>query len=117
MTLREILNIHLEATLSIPFLECRFQFVRVLLIYPILQKPLIGMNSTDMGQYIKFVADRLLTELGVSKLYNATNPFDWMEFIALENKTNFFEHRVSEYQKVGARQDVHDHSFALDSEF
>ena len=78
---------------------------------------LIGMNSTDMGQYIKFVADRLLTELGVSKLYNAANPFDWMEFIALENKTNFFEHRVSEYQKVGAKQDVHDHSFSLDSEF
>ena len=50
---------------------------------------LIGMNADDMGQYIKFVADRLLSELGVAELYRVTNPFDWMEFIALENKTNF----------------------------
>lgn len=76
---------------------------------------LIGMNSTDMKTYIMFVADRLLTELGVSKLYNVSNPFDWMELIALENKTNFFEHRVSEYQKVGATQTAHE--FALDAEF
>lgn len=77
---------------------------------------LIGMNSMDMGTYIQFVADRLLTELGVSKLYNVSNPFDWMEHIALENKTNFFEHRVSEYQKVGAGS-KHDHSFATDADF
>jgi ribonucleoside-diphosphate reductase beta chain len=78
---------------------------------------LIGMNATDMAQYIRFVADRLLTELGVGKLYHAANPFDWMEYIALENKTNFFEHRVSEYRKVGARTDGDDHTFALDAAF
>ena len=78
---------------------------------------LIGMNAKDMGQYIMFVADRLLDELGVPKLYHATNPFDWMELIALENKTNFFEHRVSEYQKVGASNNVHDYSFDLNSDF
>lgn len=64
---------------------------------------LIGMNAGDMIQYIRFVADRLLTQLRVPKLYHVTNPFDWMELIALENKTNFFEQRVSEYQKAGAR--------------
>lgn len=63
---------------------------------------LIGMNCQDMTQYIRFVADRLLTELNVSKLYHVTNPFDWMDLLCLENKTNFFEHRVAEYQKVGA---------------
>lgn len=78
---------------------------------------LIGMNSADMGQYIQFVADRLLTELGVPKYYNVINPFDWMELIALENKTNFFEHRVSEYQKVGAKTHLQSHQFRLDTAF
>lgn len=63
---------------------------------------LIGMNSRDMTQYIRFVADRLLTQLGVPKLYHATNPFAFMELISLEGKTNFFERRVGEYQKAGA---------------
>merc|ERR1711981_1469857 len=62
---------------------------------------LIGMNSATMTQYIEFVADRLLTALGHPKLYNATNPFDWMELISLQGKTNFFEKRVGEYQKAG----------------
>ena len=62
---------------------------------------LIGMNSNLMKQYIEFVADRLVVTLGYSKLYNATNPFDWMEMISLEGKTNFFEKRVAEYQKSG----------------
>lgn len=58
---------------------------------------LIGMNATLMMQYIKFVADRLLVMLGYQKLYHETNPFDWMELISLEGKTNFFEKRVAEY--------------------
>merc|ERR1712012_713113 len=63
--------------------------------------PLIGMNSVLMIQYIKFVADRLLLELDCDKLYNTTNPFDFMENISLEGKTNFFEKKVGEYQKAG----------------
>lgn len=62
---------------------------------------LIGMNSKLMLQYLEFVADRLLTSLGVSKVYNTTNPFDFMENIAIQGKTNFFEKRVAEYQKAG----------------
>jgi len=62
---------------------------------------LIGMNSDLMLKYIEFVADRLLVALGHSKLFNATNPFDWMELISLQGKTNFFEKRVGEYQKAG----------------
>jgi ribonucleoside-diphosphate reductase beta chain len=62
---------------------------------------LIGMNSDLMNQYIEFVADRLLLSLGCPKYYNATNPFDFMEMISLQGKTNFFEKRVGEYQKAG----------------
>ena len=62
---------------------------------------LIGMNSDLMSQYIEFVADRLLTELGNEKEYNASNPFDFMEMISLQGKSNFFEKRVGEYQKAG----------------
>merc|ERR1712032_451435 len=62
---------------------------------------LIGMNNELMTRYIEFVADRLATALGYSKLYNASNPFDWMELISLQGKTNFFEKRVGEYQKAG----------------
>ncbi|KAH8929314.1 ribonucleoside-diphosphate reductase small chain [Atractiella rhizophila] len=62
---------------------------------------LIGMNANLMCQYIEFVADRLLVALGNEKVYNATNPFDFMEMISLSGKTNFFEKRVSDYQKAG----------------
>jgi ribonucleoside-diphosphate reductase beta chain len=62
---------------------------------------LIGMNADLMCQYIEFVADRLLLALGSHKVYNATNPFDFMELISLQGKTNFFERRVGEYQKSG----------------
>jgi len=58
---------------------------------------LIGMNSESMSSYIEFVADRLCVQLGYSKIYNASNPFSWMELISLEGKTNFFEKRVGEY--------------------
>ena len=64
---------------------------------------LIGMNSSLMTQYIKFVADRLLYSLGVPKFYKVENPFEWMEMISLQGKTNFFEKRVSEYQKAGVK--------------
>ncbi len=67
---------------------------------------LIGMNKDLMSQYIEFCADRLLVALGAPKLYNATNPFDWMELISLQGKTNFFERRVSEYQKAGVMSSV-----------
>lgn len=62
---------------------------------------LVGMNAKLMTQYIEFVGDRLLVMLGCSKLYNVTNPFDWMELISMQGKTNFFEKRVGEYQRPG----------------
>jgi ribonucleoside-diphosphate reductase beta chain len=62
---------------------------------------LIGMNSDLMSQYLEFVADRLLVSLNCSKVYNSENPFDFMQNIALQGKTNFFEKRVAEYQKAG----------------
>ena len=62
---------------------------------------LIGMNAKLMQQYIEFVADRWLQELGYSKMFNASNPFDFMEMISLQGKTNFFEKRVGDYQKAG----------------
>lgn len=62
---------------------------------------LIGMNADQMKEYIKFVADRLMRTLGYSEIYNAKNPFDWMELISMQGKTNFFEKKVSEYQKAG----------------
>jgi len=66
---------------------------------------LIGMNSDMMSQYIEFVADRLLVQLGYTKLYNTSNPFDFMELISLDNKTNFFEKRVSEYSLANINLD------------
>jgi ribonucleoside-diphosphate reductase beta chain len=64
---------------------------------------LIGMNAKLMTQYLEFVTDRLLEEFHCEKVYNASNPFDFMEMISLEGKTNFFEKRVSEYQKAGVK--------------
>ena len=78
---------------------------------------LIGMNAKLMGQYIEFVADRLLVALGYSKIYNATNPFDFMEMISLQGKTNFFEKRVGEYQKAGVLGDKDKNVFSLDEDF
>ena len=62
---------------------------------------LIGMNAKLMTQYLEFVTDRLLIELGCEKKHNVTNPFDFMDMISLQGKTNFFEKRVAEYQKAG----------------
>jgi len=82
---------------------------------------LIGMNSELMTRYIEFVADRLLTALGHSKLFNVSNPFDWMELISLQGKTNFFEKRVGEYQKAGVMAGTtgedEQRGFALDVDF
>jgi ribonucleoside-diphosphate reductase beta chain len=79
---------------------------------------LIGMNADLMQRYIEFVADRLLLELGCKKIYNATNPFDFMEMISLEGKTNFFEKRVGDYQKAGVlASEKEDKGFSLDEEF
>ncbi len=78
---------------------------------------LIGMNSKLMCQYIEFVADRLLIALGYPKIYNATNPFDFMETISLQGKTNFFEKRVAEYQKAGVMNTKEQQEFKLDEDF
>jgi len=82
---------------------------------------LIGMNSELMTKYIEFVADRLLTALGHSKLFGSSNPFDWMELISLQGKTNFFEKRVGEYQKAGVMGSTstqeESRGFALDVDF
>lgn len=79
---------------------------------------LIGMNSELMCQYIEFVADRLLQELNCEKLFNSTNPFDFMEMISLQGKTNFFEKRVAEYQKAGVLKGETDQkSFTVDEDF
>jgi ribonucleoside-diphosphate reductase beta chain len=78
---------------------------------------LIGMNADMMGQYIEFVADRLLVELGNQKVYNVSNPFDFMDMINLQGKTNFFEKRVGEYQKAGVLQGNEATKFKLDEDF
>merc|ERR1712178_308918 len=80
---------------------------------------LIGMNCELMKRYIEFVADRLLVELGCEKIWNVENPFDFMDMISLEGKTNFFEKRVGEYQKMGVMGsgDAGTHEFCLDADF
>ncbi|MBN3319377.1 RIR2 reductase, partial [Atractosteus spatula] len=78
---------------------------------------LIGMNCTLMKRYIEFVADRLMLELGFSKIYRSENPFDFMENISLEGKTNFFEKRVGEYQRMGVMSAPTDNTFRLDADF
>jgi ribonucleoside-diphosphate reductase beta chain len=78
---------------------------------------LIGMNAKLMSQYIEFVADRLLLQLGYPKIYNANNPFDFMERISLENKDNFFEKRVSTYAKATVGKKREEMAFAMDTAF
>ena len=83
---------------------------------------LIGMNAAWMCQYIRFCADRLIYQLGYEKLYGARNPFDWMELISLQGKTNFFYNLVAEYQKAGValatkQGDQDDNVFTTDAEF
>lgn len=79
---------------------------------------LLGMNADQMSQYIEFVADRLFVELKCPKYYNSSNPFDWMELISLQGKTNFFERRVGEYQKSGVMNSSKSaNTFTLDEDF
>ena len=102
----QVLNIILEAV------EIEKEFVT-----DSLPVDLIGMNARLMAQYIEFVADRLLVALGGQKHFNATNPFDFMEMISLQGKTNFFEKRVSEYQKSGVMAEKDSQKFSLDEDF
>ena len=81
---------------------------------------LIGINAELMCQYIEFVADRLLVELECPRVYNSKNPFDFMDMISLQGKTNFFEKRVAEYQKAGVLKKDEENDkpkFSLDEDF
>ncbi|MFA6917056.1 MAG: ribonucleotide-diphosphate reductase subunit beta [Parachlamydiales bacterium] len=92
--------------------ELEYEFVR-----DALPVRLIGMNADLMCEYISFVADRLLIALGVDKMFDAVNPFDFMELISMTGKTNFFERRVSDYQKSGVVSANEHGTFTLDEEF
>jgi len=79
---------------------------------------LIGMNNDLMEEYIEYIADRLLLMLGLDKIYNAQNPFDWMEAISIQGKTNFFEKRVGEYSNAAnPNSNAEDNNFELDEDF
>ena len=91
-------------------IECEF-------VSEALSVELIGMNADMMKQYIKFCADRLLVALNYEKLYNESNPFDWMDMISLQGKTNFFEKRVSEYAKSGVGVDAAEQVISFDEDF
>lgn len=78
---------------------------------------LIGMNSEEMCKYIEYVADNLISNLGIDKLYNTTNPFLFMENIGLQNKTNFFEHRVTEYAKANSTANIEETMLSIDEDF
>jgi ribonucleoside-diphosphate reductase beta chain len=110
-------NNHIENKLSekkIKDIICGALEIEKEFILEALPVRLIGMNSDLMSQYLESVTDRLLVSLGVPKVYNSENPFDFMQNIALQGKTNFFEKRVAEYQKAG----VHNKSDEeLDSAF
>jgi ribonucleotide reductase beta subunit family protein with ferritin-like domain len=91
-------------------IECEF-------VSEALSVNLIGMNSNMMQEYIKFCADRLMVALGYDKIYFVTNPFDWMDMISLQGKTNFFEKRVSEYSKSGVGVDADQQTITFDEDF
>jgi ribonucleoside-diphosphate reductase beta chain len=110
--IRKKLSEELVHTIIKDAVQCECEFVT-----DALPVKLIGMNADMMTQYIKFVADRLLHALGYTKLWNVPNPFDWMEMISLQGKTNFFERRVGEYQKANVMADADANAFALDMDF
>ena len=91
-------------------IECKF-------ICESLPCALIGINSNSMIQYIKFVADRLLVDLGYSKIFNVINTFDFMEYISVEGKTNFFESRPTQYQNANVLNKSKDSTFKLSDDF
>lgn len=78
---------------------------------------LIGMNCDHMSEYVQFVADALCCALGIPKIYGSVNPFEWMEAISLQGKTNFFESRVTEYAMAGVGRDGVGHEFSLTEDF
>jgi ribonucleoside-diphosphate reductase subunit M2 len=82
-----------------------------------LQSDLIGMKSELMNKYVMCVADHLAVSLGYNKIYNIENPFEWMDIIGMEGKTNFFEKRVGEYAKANSMSTTEDKCFALDAMF
>ena len=94
--------------------ECESDFV-----HQALRVDIIGMNASLMQQYVEYVADHLLTSLQYKKTYNVSNPFEWMDLISLEGKTNFFEKRVGEYRKSGVMEsaDATQDRFTTDAEF
>lgn len=92
--------------------ECEKEFVS-----DSLPVALIGMNAELMREYIAYCADRLLLSLGYQKTYGAGQPFEWMELISIEGKTNFFERRVGEYQKAGVTSSREENTFSLDCDF
>jgi ribonucleoside-diphosphate reductase beta chain len=111
-------NNHIENKLSqerIKEIICGALEIEKEFILEALPVRLIGMNSDLMSQYLEFVTDRLLMSLGVPKVYNSENPFDFMQNIALQGKTNFFEKRVAEYQKAGVNKTTESEN--LDSAF
>ena len=104
-----LFNHHIENKLSekrIKDIICGALEIEKEFILEALPVKLIGMNSDLMSQYLEFVTDRLLMSLNCSKVYNVENPFDFMQNIALQGKTNFFEKRVAEYQKAGVNNNV-----------
>lgn len=104
-----LFNNHIENKLSekkIKDIICGALEIEKEFILEALPVRLIGMNSDLMSQYLEFVTDRLLISLNCSKVYNSENPFDFMQNIALQGKTNFFEKRVAEYQKAGVNNNV-----------
>ena len=110
-------NDHIENKLSperIKEIICGALEIEKEFILDALPVRLIGMNSDLMSQYLEFVTDRLLVALNVPKVYNSENPFDFMQNIALQGKTNFFEKRVAEYQKAGVNNTAEDLDSAFD---
>lgn len=91
-------------------LECEF-------VTESLPVSLIGMNADLMKQYIKYVADHYIQQIGIPKIYNVENPFSFMEYISIKSKTNFFEKKVSQYSKAKVGQTENDNSFSIDEDF
>jgi ribonucleoside-diphosphate reductase subunit M2 len=111
---------HLANKLSeerVKLIVCEAVEIEIEFLTEALPCALIGMNGDLMEIYIKYVADRLLVELGCDKEYNVENPFDFMENISLDGKTNFFEKRVGEYQKAGVMSKAEDRVFSVDVDF
>jgi ribonucleoside-diphosphate reductase beta chain len=116
-----LFNNHIENKLSekkIKDIICGALEIEKEFILEALPVRLIGMNSDLMEQYLEFVTDRLLVELGCDRVYNSSNPFDFMDMISLQGKTNFFEKRVAEYQKAGVmNSDSEASKISFDADF